>query len=284
MRFDQTKHYTYGDEYNIANEDVLDVVGFSDDGITGSPITVVAAHAVALALAAEEYGLRFFRQGSAVGGTIEIASGLTQQQYDQLRSSWESAHTGEAQQHKTAILPWGAKYNRQDIPNDSAQWIELRKYQLLEVARIFRIPPHMVGDLDRGTFSNIEHQSMEFITRTIRPWLKKIESEVNRKLVNDGNLFAEFLLEDMLRGDTITRYQAYHTGRQGGWLSVNDIRRAENLPLIPGGDEYLSPLNMKAAGEPQAEPEPEPEPMHTEPEQETKAKRAKKPKATEVKE
>ena len=136
------------------------------------------------------------------------------------------------------------------IPPGDAQFLETRKFQVTEIARLFRVPPHMLADLDRATFSNIEHQSLEFVIHSLRPWLVRLEQGLQRQLLQgDVRFFAEFLVDGLLRGDIASRYTAYATGRQGGWLSANDIRGLENMNPIEGGDEYLVPLNMVPAGE-----------------------------------
>jgi hypothetical protein len=152
------------------------------------------------------------------------------------------------------ILEEGMKWTQVTIPPDDAQFLETRRFQVEEIARWYSVPPHMIQDLTRSTFSNIEHQSIDFVVHTLRPWLVRWEQEIKRKLLpNDGDMYVEHLVDALLRGDTKTRYEAYKMGREGGWLSVNDIRRKENEPEIDGGDEYLVPLNMRPASESSAQ-------------------------------
>ena len=158
------------------------------------------------------------------------------------------------------------KWKQVSIPPDDAQFLETRKFQVREIARIFRVPPHMVGDLEQATFSNIEHQGIEFVIHSLRPWLVRWEQTMNWNLVSPrerGQVYAEFLIEGMLRGDIESRYRAYATGRQNGWLSANDVLELENMNPLPGeqGNIYMVPLNMTPAsdfvgdeGEPGEEP------------------------------
>ena len=153
-----------------------------------------------------------------------------------------------------AVLEEGMKYHTIGIAPEDAQFLETRKYQLNEICRIFRVPPHLVGDLDRATFSNIEHQSIEFVQHTIRPWLVRWEQEISRSLLDEKErllYFAKFNVDGLLRGDYKSRMEGYAIGRQNGWLSINDIRRLEDMPSIDkeqGGDDYLVNGNMTAAG------------------------------------
>lgn len=230
---------------------VLHIPGLSFDGLVGySPIRL-AREAIGLALAAEEFGARFFANDARPGGVLEHPGKLSQEAHERLRKSWEEMHQGLSKKHRIAILEEGMKFHEVSIPPEDAQFLETRKFQVTEIARIFRIPPHLLGDLERATFSNIEHQSIEFVVHTIRPWLVRWEQAINTKLFSEAErrvYFAEFLVDGLLRGDIESRYRAYAIGRQNGWLSANDIRELENMNPIPGGDIYLIPLNMVPAG------------------------------------
>lgn len=235
--------------------DMLHVPGLSFDGVLGLSVVRYAAQALGIGLAAEKYGATFFGNGSTPAGVIELAGKLTRQQADALRASWQRTYGGVSNANKTAVLYHGAKFSRISIPNDEAQFIETRKFQVSDIARWFRVPPHMIGDLERATFSNIEHQSLDFVMHTLRPWLVRIEQEFNRKLFPSGtdgkpnSMWCEFAVDGLLRGDVKSRSDYYVKGRQWGWLSSNDVRRLENMPPIEGGDEYLTPLNMVAVGD-----------------------------------
>lgn len=239
---------------SVGQADMLHVPGLAFDGITGvSPIRY-AAQAIGLGLAAEQFGAAFFGNGSTPAGYISLPGKLTKEQAAAMRDSWYAAYGGLNNSNKTAVLFEGAKFDRVSVPPNEAQFIETRKFQVSEIARWYRVPPHMIGDLERATFSNIEHQQLEFVTHTLRPWLVRWEQELNRKLfptATDGTpaeMYCEFNVEGLLRGDIKARGDYYVRGRQWGWLSANDIRRKENMEPIDGGDAYLTPLNMVPAG------------------------------------
>ncbi len=226
---------------------VLHIPGMGFDGYMGySPIRM-AQDAVGLALATERYGGKFFQNGAKPGGVLEHP-GKLKDGGEQLRKQWNEMHQGLQNQHRIAILEEGMKYTQIGIPPGDAQFLETRKFQVQEIARIYRIPPHMLADLERATFSNIEHQSIDFVVHTIRPWLVRWEQAIKHKLLVEGdrdNYFAEFLVDGLLRGDTESRYKAYSTARQWGWMSANDILELENQnPIGEQGDIYLVPMNM----------------------------------------
>lgn len=236
-----------GEQIVLPQEKIFHVRGLGSDGITGySPIRM-ARNALGLAAATEEFGSQFFGNGAKPGGVLEHPGLLGDDAYRRLRTSWEEMHQGLDNAHRIAILEEGMKYSQIGIPPEDAQFLETRKFQVTEIARIFRIPPHMLADLDRATFGNIEQQSLEFVIYTLRPWLVRWEQEIYRSLLTESErktFFAEFLVDGLLRGDTQSRYDAYAKGKQNGWLSTNDIRRMENLNPVEGGDVYWVPLNM----------------------------------------
>ena len=238
---------------------VLHIPGLGFDGIMGYSPIAMARDAVGLAMATEEYGARFFKNGAKPGGVLEHPGKLGEGANTNLRKSWNEMHQGLSKQHRIAILEEGMTYKQIGIPPNDAQFLETRKFQLQEIARIYRVPPHMLADLERATFSNIEHQSIDFVVHTIRPWLVRWEQTIKQKLLLDGErnqYFAEFLVDGLLRGDTQTRYQAYSVGRQWGWLSANDVREIENMNPLPDeqGDIYLIPMNMMPADQAGQEP------------------------------
>lgn len=247
-------------EYNVpgigtallAPHQVLHIPGLGFDGVVGySPISM-ARESIGLLQATEEFGARFFSGGATPGGVLEHPAKLSKEAQDRLRSSWNEMHSGLSNQHRIAILEEGMKFSKVGIPPNDAQFLETRKFQKSEIAALFHIPPHMVGDLERATFSNIEEQALEFVVYTLRPWLVRWEQQINHKLLsapNESDLFAEFQVDALLRGNMQARYAAYSVGRQWGWLSANDIRELENLNPIEGGDHYLTPLNMSTVGQ-----------------------------------
>jgi len=241
-----------GPDQALAFENVMHIPGFGYDGVVGySPITL-ARQAIGLAMATEEYGSRFFGNGARPGGVLKHPLKLSEEAYSRLSKSWDRRHQGLENSQRVAILEEGMDYAAIGIPPEDAQFLETRKFQVNEIARLYRIPPHMIGDLDRATFSNIEHQGIEFVVHTLQPWLVRWEQAIYRDLLSQAErktYFAEHLVTALLRGDTKSRYEAYAVGRQNGWLSANDVRELENMNPVDGGDVYLVPLNMVPAGD-----------------------------------
>lgn len=246
--------YTYtlpdGKRVTLGAERVLHVRGLSGDGVMGYSRLAQMRQAVALGLAAEEFGARFFGNDARPGGVLQHPGVLGDAAHSRLQGSWESRHGGLARSHRVAILEEGMTYQQIGIPPEDAQFLETRTFQAEEIARIFGVPAHKIGLLDRATFSNIEQQNIEFATDTIRPLAVLWEQAILTRLMSQADrerYFAEFVVEGLLRGDTASRYAAYATGRQNGWLSANDIRELENMNPVEGGDVYLVPLNMAPA-------------------------------------
>lgn len=238
---------------------VLHVRGLSSNGVVGLSPIALARSAIGLSDAGQELGNRFFANNARPGGVLQHPAKLSPAAFERLRSSWEERHKGLDNLNRVAILEEGMQWKDVSMPLNDAQFLETRKFQVSEIARVFRVPLHMIGDLEHATFSNIEHQAIEFVVHSLRPWLVRIEQAISRDLIGPverGRLFAEFSVDGLLRGDTQSRYSAYAIGRQWGWLSRNDIRGYENLDnLGPDGDDYLTPMNMTEMGE---EPEPAP--------------------------
>jgi HK97 family phage portal protein len=236
----------------LARHQVLHLKGLGYDGVKGySPISL-ARQSIGLALGTEEFGGRFFGNGASPGGVLEHPGELGPEGFKRVQESWAEAHEGISNSFRIAILEEGMKYTQVGMPMQDAQFLETRKFQTSEIARLYRVPPHMIGDLEKATFSNIEHQGLEFVTHTLRPWLTRWEQSLGMHLMTESErqrYFVEHVVEGLLRGDIQTRYEAYAVGRQWGWLSINDIRALENMnPIGQGGDDYLTPLNMTEAG------------------------------------
>ena len=237
----------------LTDDRVWHLRGLSNDGLDGySPISLMR-QAIGLSMAAEKFGAKFFGNDARPGGILLHPGQLGDEAAKRLTETWESRHGGLSGAHRVAVLEEGLSYKEIGIPPDDAQFLETRKFQVNEIARIYRIPPHMLADLERATFSNIEHQSIDFVTHTIRPWLVRWEQSIKQNLMvpaDRDRYFAEFLVDGLLRGDTKSRYEAYAIGRQNGWFSADDIREMENLNPLPDGkgEEYLIPLNMIPAG------------------------------------
>jgi len=242
-----------GQEFTLPPGRVLHVPGLSFDGLRGYSPIALHRQAVGLGLATEEYGARFFGSGAHAGGVLEYDGEFENQDArDDFRKQFGAVHEGLGNSHRTAVLPRGMKWTQTSIPPDDAQYLGTRGFQVREIARIFRVPPHLIADLDNATFSNIEQQSLEFVIYTLRPWLVRFEQVFNHSLIparERAEVFVEFLIEGLLRGDIASRFTAYATGRMNGWLSANDIRELENQNPLPGdqGNIYMVPLNMVPA-------------------------------------
>ena len=228
--------------------DVLHIPGLGFDGLVGYSPIAMAKNAIGMAIACEEYGAKFFANGAAPGGVLEHPGTIKDPQ--RVRESWQSTFGGSGNANKIAVLEEGMKYTPIGISPEQAQFLETRKFQINEIARIFRVPPHMVGDLEKSSFSNIEQQSLEFVKYTLDPWVIRWEQSIQRSLLSKDEkrvYFVKFNLEGLLRGDYQSRMNGYAIGRQNGWMSANDIRELENLDRIPaedGGDLYLINGNM----------------------------------------
>jgi HK97 family phage portal protein len=228
--------------------DVLHIPGLGFDGLVGYSPIAMAKNAIGMAIACEEYGAKFFANGATPGGVLEHPGTIKDPQ--RVRESWQSTFGGSGNANKIAVLEEGMKYTPIGISPEQAQFLETRKFQINEIARIFRVPPHMVGDLEKSSFSNIEQQSLEFVKYTLEPWVTRWEQTIQRSLLSTGEksrYFVKFNLEGLLRGDYQSRMNGYATARQNGWMSANDIRELENLDRIPaeeGGDLYLINGNM----------------------------------------
>ena len=232
----------------LRTKDVLHIPGLGFDGLVGYSPIAMAKNAIGLAIATEEYGAKFFANGAAPSGVLEHPG--TIKDPARLRENWNSTFGGSVNSGKVAVLEEGMKYTPISISPEQAQFLETRKFQINEIARIFRVPPHMVGDLEKSSFSNIEQQSLEFVKYTLDPWIIRWEQSLNRTLLNQEEkktYFFKFNVEGLLRGDYQSRMQGYATARQNGWMSANDIRELENLDKIStedGGDLYLINGNM----------------------------------------
>lgn len=232
----------------LSQEEVLHIPGLGFDGLIGYSPIALAKNAVGMTLACEEYGASFFGNGANPGGVLEHPGILKDP--GKVRDSWNSVYQGTRNAHKVAVLEEGMSYKQIGIPPEEAQFLETRKFQINEIARLFRIPPHMVGDLEKSSFSNIEQQSLEFVKYTLDPWVVRFEQALKKSLLlpeEKKTHFIKFNVDGLLRGDYQSRMNGYAIGRQNGWLSTNDIRELEELnPISPeeGGDLYLINGNM----------------------------------------
>lgn len=239
---------TKGGTVRLKPSDVLHVPGLGFDGLVGYSPIAMAKNAIGLAIAAEEYGSKFYANGAAPSGVLEHPGVLKDPA--KLRDSWTQTFGGSSNSNKVAVLEEGVKYTPISIAPNEAQFLETRKFQINEIARIFRVPPHMIGDLDRSTFSNIENMSLEFVKYTLEPWLVRWEQSISKDLLfgdEKKHYFAKFNVDGLLRGDYEARMNGYAVGIQNGFMCPNDIRALENMDLIPeekGGFNYMVNGNM----------------------------------------
>jgi len=234
----------------IPAERMLHVAGLGYDGCVGYSPCRMGKSAISLGIAAERFGQTWFGNGSRGQGYITHPGTLSDQAKANIRASIEAEHAGPDQAHRWMIFEEGIQVEQLGVPPEDAQFLATRLFQLQEICRLYRISPALVGDLSRSTFSNQEQESINFVVHTLRPWCRRIETQINQRLfsrVEQETIFAEHLLDGLLRGDQQTRYAAYATGRQWGWLSADDINELENRNPLPDGQGkvYLIPLNFQ---------------------------------------
>lgn len=253
-----TVEHAYDDPENgirvrLPRDRVFRVSGLGFDGIRGYSLVAMHRNAIGLSLAMEEYGSRFFANGSRPSGVLKHPRTVSPEARDRIKNDWERLHQGLDNAQRVAILEEGVEWQQVGLPMEDTQFLEGRKFQVTEMARILRVPPHKLADLERATFSNIEDQGIDYLTSSLRTWLIRWEQAISLRLLTQGErergLFAEHIVEDLLRGDIKTRYDAYATGRQWGWLNGDDIAEKENMDPLPDGQgtAYLVPLNMQPA-------------------------------------
>lgn len=239
----------------LKKEEVLHIPGLGFDGLVGYSPIAMARNAVGMTMACEEYGASFFANGASPSGVLEHPGVLKDPA--KVRDSWNAVYRGSNNAHKVAVLEEGMKYQQIGIPPEEAQFLETRKFQLDEIARLYRIPPHMIGDLEKSSFNNIEQQSMEFVKYTLDPWVIRWEQAMQKALFlpeEKKQYFLKFNVNGLMRGDYESRMTGYSIGRQNGWLSANDIREMEDMNPVPdeeGGNLYLvngSMTKLKDAG------------------------------------
>ena len=259
-RANLTYTYTTSDGKTVVLKpmDVLHIPGLGFDGVVGYSPIALEKNAIGLGIAAEEYGSKFFSNGARPSGILTHPN--TVKNPKALRESWNAAYGGSSNANRVAILEEGMEFKPIAVPNNEAQFLETRKFQVDEICRIFRVPPHLVCNLEHATFSNIEHSSIDFAVHTIRPWLVRIEQSMNRALFPEqekGRFYVQFNIDGLMRGDYKSRMEGYAIARQNGWMSANDIRELENLNPIPeseGGNAYLVNGNMIPISQARKEP------------------------------
>lgn len=250
--------------YDLLDEQEMDVpfskihhiAAFKTNAYVGISPIQAGREGLGLAMVTEEHASTVFSQGTHIKGALERdwkdnAKPLNKEQVDELKRQWKQLYGGVSNSGEIAVLQDGFKFKSIAMSNVDAEVLASRVHGINEVARLYNIPPHMIQLLDKATFSNIEHQGLQFVMYSLMPWVKRHEAAIMRDLLTQDErqrYYVEFNVAGLMRGDTATRFEAYAKGRQWGWLSVNDIRRMENLPPVANGDKYLQPLNMMEAG------------------------------------
>ena len=253
LRYQVRYFYNAAVEY-YAQEEIFHLRGLSSDGLVGMSTIAVGAEVIGAGLAAQEFASRFFENDSTPSGVMIHPKGLTDAAHARIKESWRQSHSG-MNQHSVAILEEGMTYQNIGLTNKDSQLLEARQFSRGDIASLFRVPPHKIGDLTRATFSNIEQQSIEFATDCIRPRLVRLERRIVNDLMGplelgDGNdYFCEFLMDALMRGDQKSRYDSYTTAINAGWLTRNEARAMENRNPIDGLDDPLMPLNMAPVNE-----------------------------------
>lgn len=228
--------------------DMIHIKGLSTNGIQGKSPIQMAAETLGIALALDKHAGAYFKNGSQLGGILKHPGTLKPETAKRLRESWSNNYSGTSNTGKTAILEEGMDFQARTIPNNQAQFIESRQYQISDICRIFRVPNHLVNDLSNATYSNIEAQQIDFVVHTITPWIKRIESELNAKLVpfkKRGSEYFKFNLTAILRGDSKARADYYRTLVNIGVMSPDEVRKLEDLNSVGGASEdYYMQSNM----------------------------------------
>lgn len=233
------------------------VRGMSGNGIQGYSVVRLAMQAIGLGLGTEEFGAKWFGNGARPGFLLKVPGRLSDQAYGRLKESWNADHQGLSNAHRVKILEEGLDTANVGVSPEESQFLETRKFQVNEIARWFRIPPHMVGDLENASFSNIEEQGLEFVIYTLMPWLVRDEQALSRDLLTETEqqtFFVKYLVNGLLRGNVQARYQAYSTAVLNGLMSPNEVRILEDMNPYEGGDTYLLPLNMVPADQVGSQP------------------------------
>jgi HK97 family phage portal protein len=247
--------FDYQEEGNARvynDSEIWRIAAIGSNGVTGLSPVALARESMGVVKAGEEQSGKMYSNGAQIPGVLEFPQTLSKEQIDHLRKQWADNHQGTANAYKPLILESGMKYSQIGMSANDAQFLESRKFQITDVLRWYRMPPHKVGDLERATHSNIEHQGIEYYTSTLRPWLVRIEQTIMRDLFTlqeQNELTVSHTADALLRGDTKSRFEAYGKGITDGWLNRNEVREMENKNKVDGLDEYLTPLNMATTSE-----------------------------------
>jgi HK97 family phage portal protein len=260
FRDTQTKQLKYSiGGTNYYPTQILHIPGLGFDGLVGLTPIGYARESMGLAVAAEMYGAKFFKNGTHLGGVVSLTGELSKPAYDRMKESFAGLYKGLINSHSVPIMEGGATYTPIGVKPEEAQFLETRKYQRSEIAGIYRVPPHMIGDLERATFSNIEHQDSAYLQRSLLPWLMRFKNGFTTWLLSDTErkrYYVEHDTGNFLRGDIKSRYFAYAQGINAGFLVPNEARERENLNPLPGGDKPRPAPNASAATQANTEPKP----------------------------
>lgn len=252
-----TVNWIYTDNVNgirtrFFPDEILPIGGLGYDGISGYSIVAMARQSLGLGVATERYGSQFFNNGARPNGVLRHPKTLSEPAQKRLKTNWDNMHRGIDRAQQLAILEEGMEYKAIGIPPEDAQFLETRQLQVTEATRWIRIPPHKIGDLQHATFTNIEHQGLEYVIDTLGGWLVTWEQTTNMRCLvgpDRRRFFVENIVDALLRGDIKSRYDAYAIARQNGLLNADDIAELENRNPLPGrvGETYWMPLNMQPA-------------------------------------
>lgn len=240
------------EQFTLRKDQVLRVDWFSMDGLNAFKPLELAQNAIGLGIASEEFAASYFKNGANVSGIVEYPDGMDDNQYENFRKSMKEAYTGLSNTARLLFLEQGSKFQKVSNTPEESQMLETRKFQVAETARFYNVPLHMIGDLERATFSNIEQMSLNFVIYTLRPYLVRIERAISAQLLTSSErptYYPKFSVDALLRGDYESRMRGYATARQNGWMSPNDIRELEDQDLIPaedGGDTYMANGNLRS--------------------------------------
>lgn len=232
----------------VPEEDVLHIRLMAPDGVVGLSVISQGREAIAQSLVMEEYASRLFANSARPGGILRVKTRLTPEVAARMKASWDAAHGGVGRVGGTAVLEEDTDWKSLGMSSVDAQFMEGRRFQLEEIARMFRMPLHKINSMENSTKNNMQTQSLEYLTDTLQPYLERIETAFEWKFELDPDYCLEFDVEKLLRVDIKTRYDAYAVAKQSGLLSTNEIRIKEGYNPVPGGDEVMTPLNMVPLG------------------------------------
>ena len=239
--------YIVNNEHLFTPDEILHVKGPSPDGVTGWPVLKMAMHTIGLGISAEQYGSEYYANGTKLSGILKTATPLNDEAKKNLRDTWSRLYEGPTNRHRFAILDGDLEWKQFDqvVSNREAEFLESRRFQVDEVCRWFRVAPHKVQSLENATYTNIEHQSIEYVSDTLMPWINRLEREANRKLFQRRDMFSRIMVQAQLRSEAKARGEFYRTLHSMGVMSINEIRTKEEMnPIGPEGEERFMQSGM----------------------------------------